>query len=84
LRWPAWAAWTGLPLAAAAALALVFWAPDDAPTATGEDATFAEAAPAYAEFVEASDNAASTVVYVDQESGWLIVWASAPTRGIRS
>jgi len=38
-----------------------------------------------ADFVEAGDPNASTVVYVDKESGWLVVWATdvdaAPTRG---
>lgn len=38
-----------------------------------------------ADFVETGDVNASTVVYVDKESGWLVVWATdmdvAPTRG---
>lgn len=38
-----------------------------------------------ADFVEVNDPNASTMVYVDKESGWLVVWATdidaAPTRG---
>jgi len=37
-----------------------------------------------ADFVEAGDPNASTMVYVDKESGWLVVWAtdiSTPTSG---
>lgn len=59
-----------LPLGAAAALAAVAvvgpsWTDDEGPQAV-----------ARAEFVEVSGNA-SSVVYVDDKSGWLVVWASA-------
>lgn len=59
-----------LPLGAAAALAAVAvvgpsWTDDDGPQAV-----------ARAEFVEVSGDA-SSVVYVDDKSGWLVVWASA-------
>ncbi len=70
-RWPALLAWSALPLAAAAALVLTF-----SPTTP---ATVAPSQLARADFVEAGDANASTVVYVDQESGWLIVWASSPS-----
>ncbi|MEN9403282.1 MAG: hypothetical protein RL091_1985, partial [Verrucomicrobiota bacterium] len=35
-----------------------------------------EVAVARAEYVEAGDVNASTMVYVDKESGWLVVWAT--------
>jgi predicted anti-sigma-YlaC factor YlaD len=59
-----------LPLGAAAALAAVAvigpsWTEDDGPQTV-----------ARAEFVEVSGDA-SSVVYVDDKSGWLVVWASA-------
>ena len=41
-------------------------------------------AKAGADFVEAGDPNASTMVYVDKDSGWLVVWATdvdAQTRG---
>ncbi len=59
-------------LGAAAAIACIAYLrpPFSASTATGKPL-------ARAEFVRA-DNAASTLVYVDQESGWLIVWADSP------
>ena len=59
-------------LSAAAAIACIAYLrqPLPAPASAG-------AALARAEFVRA-DNAASTLVYVDQESGWLIVWADSP------
>ncbi len=58
-----------LPLGAAAALAAVAvigpsWTDDDGPQTV-----------ARAEFVEVSGDA-SSVVYVDDKSGWLVVWAS--------
>lgn len=34
-------------------------------------------APARAEFVELGDETATPIIYVDQDSGWLIVWAEA-------
>lgn len=59
-----------LPLGAAAALAAVAvigpsWTDDEGPPTV-----------ARAEFVEVSGDA-SSVVYVDDKSGWLVVWASA-------
>jgi hypothetical protein len=61
--------WIGAPLAAAAALALVIYRPA-LPSAS-------EAAmPVRAEFVEAGNPSASTMVYVDKTSGWLVVWAA--------
>lgn len=56
--------WLGLPLAAAAAAAFIFLTPE---TVAPESAR--------AEFVESGDASGSTMVYVDKESGWLVVWA---------
>ena len=69
-----WLAWLALPLggAAAAAIALMIALPSS-PVKT------AEVAPpplARVESVEAPGNNASTMVFVDDKSGWLIVWAS--------
>jgi predicted anti-sigma-YlaC factor YlaD len=56
--------WLGLPLSAAATVAFVFLTPETVAPET-----------ARAEFVETGDAAGSTMVYVDKESGWLVVWA---------
>jgi anti-sigma factor RsiW len=61
--------WLGLPLAAAAAVAFVFLNPQTSAPET-----------ARAEFVETGETAGSTMVYVDKESGWLVVWAAEPSR----
>jgi len=68
---PVW--WFAAPLAAAAAIALSFFAghPFLAPGETDSSADVASA-----EFVEAGDSDASTMVYVDKDSGWLVVWAT--------
>lgn len=69
--------WLGAPLAAAAAVALAFFVQrQPAPTPVVAPETPA-AVPlvAAAEYVEVSDRNASPVVYVDKESGWLVVWA---------
>jgi anti-sigma factor RsiW len=73
--------WFGSSLAAAAALAFVYFGASSQPTpaVTSPQPTPAvTAAPqiAQAEFVEAGDSAASTIVYVDKDSGWLVVWAA--------
>lgn len=61
--------WIGAPLAAAAAFAFVIWNPV-APT--GSESALA----VHADYVEAGNPAASTMVYVDKDSGWLVVWAA--------
>lgn len=64
--------WFGAPLAAAAALAISFLGNDPGhviPEPMPGDV-------ARADFVEAGNTSASTMVYVDKESGWLVVWAS--------
>jgi hypothetical protein len=84
--------WFGAPLAAAAALAFSFFLsrpPTDAPSV--DMAVALPPSPLHdpsiiagADFVEAGDPNASTLVYVDKESGWLVVWATennTETRG---
>jgi hypothetical protein len=61
--------WAAAPVAAAAALAVAVWfkPPALAP---------ADPAIARAVFVEPGDARATTLVYVDEPTGWLIVWAA--------
>jgi predicted anti-sigma-YlaC factor YlaD len=54
--------WWGLSLAAAAGLALALWTPRPAAVSDGQ-------------LVEVGDGQASATVYVDAQSGWLVVWA---------
>ena len=61
--------WLSLPLAAAAAVAFILLTPQLAGPVAPEIA--------HAEFVEAGDAGASPLVYVDKESGWLVVWAAS-------
>jgi len=74
--------WFGAPLAAAAAVAFAFLSlqptaqPPQAPTLAALPKAPVEVAVARAEYVEAGDVNASTMVYVDKESGWLVVWAT--------
>ncbi|AOS45386.1 hypothetical protein Verru16b_02467 [Lacunisphaera limnophila] len=79
--------WFGVSLAAAAALALaVFYQrPPDSSSPSTEFVNVPPPPPLHdpsviagADFVEAGDPNASTLVYVDKESGWLVVWASDP------
>lgn len=70
-----WLSWITVPVGAAAALALTLWmAPQQNPR---------DAAPAArAEFIEAQSDNTSTLVVVDQKSGWVFVMASdAPKQG---
>lgn len=61
--------WFATPLAAAAALAFAFFlSSGPAPESVG--------ALARAEYVEAGNAEASTMVYSDKESGWVVVWAT--------
>lgn len=69
--------WFGAPLAAAAALVFAFFlARDPVPVTPSLGPQFPVTELARAEFVEAGDSNASTMVYVDKESGWLVVWAT--------
>jgi predicted anti-sigma-YlaC factor YlaD len=65
--------WFGSTLAAAAALTFAFLSlkPRPMPTVIPDNDVVAEA-----EFVEAGDLNAATLVYVDKESGWLVVWTT--------
>ncbi|HVZ64829.1 MAG TPA: zf-HC2 domain-containing protein [Lacunisphaera sp.] len=67
--------WLGSALAAAAALVFAFLSPKPQPAApvvfSPDNEVVAEA-----EFVEAGNSNASTMVYLDKESGWLVVWAT--------
>lgn len=81
--------WLGAPAAAAAALALAFIVqsrrPDPGPAAGNPADSAALAATtlalgpddslAAAEYVEVADQNSSPIVYVDKQSGWLVVWA---------
>lgn len=76
--------WLVLPLgvAAAAAVAFTLFVPSTVPTVV--PAPIADATQvARVDAVEAPGNNASTMVFVDEKSGWLIVWASdaAPKSG---
>ena len=71
--------WFGAPLAAAAALAFAFFSgrPAPQPAATTPLAVTASVDP-----LGADDSAAPTMAYVDNESGWLVVWTmDADTKG---
>ena len=67
--------WLTLPLgvAAAAAVALMIM---NRPSLSEQQAGFGDRIVAHADAVEAPGNDASTMVFVDDKSGWLIVWAS--------
>ncbi|HTL69212.1 MAG TPA: zf-HC2 domain-containing protein [Lacunisphaera sp.] len=69
--------WLSSALAAAAAIAFAFLSPKPQPGApvvySPDNEVVAEA-----EFVEAGNINASTMVYLDKESGWLVVWATDP------
>lgn len=70
--------WFTGPLAAAAAIALAFFIGRPTP-ASRDAATPTEISPfaglAQAEFVDVAVEDATPIVYVDQQSGWLVVWA---------
>ena len=69
--------WFSAPLAAAAALAFAFFV--TRPPVTQAPSLTPQTSPtevARADFVEAGDTNASTMVYVDKDSGWLVVWAT--------
>lgn len=78
--------WFGAPLAAAAAIAFAFFVTRPTPPMPSDELAVVPPPPplhdpsiiAGADYVEAGDPDASVVVYVDKESGWLVVWATAP------
>ena len=63
-------------LAAAAALALIFVTPSQTTTATNDLEARSDSGITHVDYVESGDPNASTMVYVDQDSGWLVVWTS--------
>lgn len=79
---PATLAWLGLPVTAAAALAVIFYSRRPEVSAPpGKTAAAKAPALASADFVDVPSNSASTMVYVDNSSGWLVVWADTPGKG---
>lgn len=77
-RQPAPLLWFATPLAAAAAIALAFVLTRPTPVAEPSGVAI-EPSPlaglAHADYVEVAVGEATPIVYVDQESGWLVVWA---------
>lgn len=77
-RQPAPLLWFATPLAAAAAIALAFVLARPTPVAEPSGVAI-EPSPlaglAHADYVEVAVGEATPIVYVDQESGWLVVWA---------
>jgi hypothetical protein len=63
--------WLAVPLAAAAAGAIMIFVTPPWPRSPAPAAAVAAAS------ATATANDASTVVFVDEKSGWLVVWASA-------
>lgn len=65
--------WMAAPLAAAAAVALMLVVHRSGPAPTIAPAAAIEVA--QADYVELADPNATPLVYTDQDSGWLVVWA---------
>lgn len=79
-QFPLLPSWLVPSLAAAALAVLVFFVG----TPWRGQGTTARMDVARAEYVEVADESASTLVYVDEDSGWLVVWAVAPADGAGS
>lgn len=75
--WMTRALWAGVPMAAAAAVAVAVWS--GTPSPIGDSPALASAS--WAQYVEVNDAAATPVVFVDQASGWVVVWASESEGG---
>lgn len=75
-------AWIGVPLGAAAAVALAFFVSPQL-TSTSPAPARGSGQIAQANSVDVPGNNAATMVFVDDKSGWLFVWASdaAPKQG---
>jgi anti-sigma factor RsiW len=67
--------WLTAPIAAAATLAFVFLPQHNDETSP----TVAGANIAQVDYVEIEDPDSTAMVYVDKESGWLVVWADDPS-----
>lgn len=75
-------AWLTIPLGAAAALAVALFVSRPSPQPAHAVPAMPTAQVARADAIEAPGNNASTMVFVDDQSRWLIVWASdAPKSG---
>ena len=70
--------WFAAPLAAAAAFAFAYLGPRPQPTAPLASAPAPRAEIVNNDNLGADDSNVSTMAYVDQESGWLVVWATTP------
>jgi anti-sigma factor RsiW len=75
--------WFGTPLAAAAALAVAFFVVKPATPPPRAELAAIPPAPLHdpsiiagADYVEAGNPDASVMIFVDKESGWLVVWAT--------
>ncbi len=66
--------WLTAPLAAAAALVFAFLPQRNAP----DSSVIADNQIVQVDYVEVEDPDATAMVYVDNESGWLVVWADDP------
>lgn len=75
LSWWARALWAGVPAVGAAAVALMVF--NGRPGPVDPEA----AAATWAEFVEVDGTASDAVVFVDETSGWVVVWAGEPDGG---
>jgi len=83
-RVPAWLLSAGALPVAAAALWLVFFSVKPGVPAAAPASRIALANPAaHADYVETPANT-TPLVFIDQESGWLIVWAEAPASPVSS
>jgi len=72
--------WFAAPLAAAAAIAFVLLRLNPPTKENPVPATEVAAA----DYVDAGETNAATMVYVDKDSGWLVVWASDGETGTKS
>lgn len=69
--------WIAAPLAAAAALAFAIF--PGKPLAPQQVAAASVPQSSQVNYVETTDPNATTMVYVDKQSGWLVVWADDPS-----
>lgn len=67
--------WITAPLAAAAALVFTFLPQQNQET----DPVIADHSTVQVNYVEVADPDSTAMVYVDKESGWLVVWADDPS-----
>lgn len=74
-----WMAWIGAPIAVAIAVALSINTAEKKPTGPAKNGS-RERDVARAEYVEIPSGNASTFVFVDEKSGWLVVMASDSPR----